>query len=161
MTALRKRCACPGWRCEHWWFADFRVRGRRYRVPLKTANKNLADELATVERHNLLKSKASIFQQKDITFAEFSKTYLRDYVKVNTRPGTIAREREIVKTLNRFFGPAFLHEITAHRVEQFKRDRLAGRWRAHRQVSAAKPVRPGTVNRELDTLRLIFAKAVA
>jgi integrase len=28
-------------------------------------------------------------------------------------------------------------------------------------VSAAKPVSPGTVNRELDTLRLIFGKAVA
>jgi hypothetical protein len=27
-------------------------------------------------------------------------------------------------------------------------------------VSAGKPVKPGTVNRELDTLRVIFAKAV-
>jgi integrase len=65
-----------------------------------------------------------------------------------------------VKTLRRVFGPVFLHEITTHRIEQFKRDRLAGCWRAHRQVSAGKPVKPGTVNRELDTLRVIFAKAV-
>jgi hypothetical protein len=49
-------------------------------------------------------------------------------------------------------GATLFHEITAHRVEQFKRDRLAGKWRAG-QVSAAKPVQPGTVNRELDTLR--------
>src|SRR5260221_271559 len=76
VTALRKRCACPGWRCDHWWFADFRVRGRRYRIPLETGNKNLADQLATVERTNLLKAKAGIFQQKDITFGEFTKTYL-------------------------------------------------------------------------------------
>jgi integrase len=160
VTALRKRCGCQGWRCDHLWFADFRVRGRRYRVPLKTSNKNRADQLATVERTSLLKARHGIFQQPDIRFSEFTKAYLRDHVAVNTRPQTAAREREIVKTLNRVFGSALLHEITSHRVEQFKRERLAGRWRAHRQVSAAKAVRPGTVNRELDTLRVIFAKAV-
>ena len=160
MTALRKRCRCVGWRCEHPWFADFRVRGRRDRPALKTANKNLATQLATVERTNLLKGRYGIFQQKDITFEEFTKTYLRDHAAVNMRPSTAAREREIVKTLNRSFGPVLLHELTAHRIEQFKRDRLAGRWRAHGQVSAAKRVRPGTVNRELDTVRLILSKAV-
>jgi integrase len=161
VTALRKRCHCPGWRCEHVWFADFRVRGRRYRVPLKTNNKNLADQLATVERNNLLKNRYGIFQQKDVTLSEFTKLYLRNHVDVNMQPSTAAREREIIKTLHRVLGAGtLLHEITAYRVEQFKRDRLAGRWRAHRQVSSAKPVKPGTVNRELDTLRLIFAKAV-
>lgn len=56
--------------------------------------------------------------------------------------------------LNRYFGGVLLHELTAHRIEQFKRERLAGRWRACGQKSAAKPVRPATVNRELDTLRM-------
>jgi hypothetical protein len=79
VTGLRKRCGCAGWRCDHLWFADFRVRGRRYRVPLKTANKNLADQLATVERHNLLKAKAGIFHPKNITFSEFAKVYLKDH----------------------------------------------------------------------------------
>lgn len=130
MTTLRKRCACKEWRCEHSWFADFRVRGRRYRIPLKTSNKNLADQLLTVERTALLKARYGIFQQPDISFTDFTATYLRDHVDVNTRPETAAREREIVKTLRRVFGPVFLHEITTHRIEQFKRDRLAGRWRA-------------------------------
>ncbi len=62
--------------------------------------------------------------------------------------------------LNRAFGSLILHEITAHRIEQFKRERLAGKWRAHGQKSAAKPLKPATVNRELDTLRGIFSKAV-
>ena len=53
-----------------------------------------------------------------------------------------------------------LHEITAHRIEQFKRERLGGKWRGHKHTSAPKPIRPGTVNRELDTLRSIFSKAV-
>jgi hypothetical protein len=39
------------------------------------------------------------------------------------------RDREILKTLNRFFGSAILHEITSHRIEQFRRDRLSLRAR--------------------------------
>ena len=62
--------------------------------------------------------------------------------------------------LNRFFGPLVLHEITAHRIEQFKRVRLAGKWRGHQTTGPAKPIRPATVNRELDGLKSILAKAV-
>ena len=62
--------------------------------------------------------------------------------------------------LNRSFGSLILHEITAHRIEQFKRERLAGKWRGHQQTSAPRPLKPGTVNRELDTLRSVFSKAV-
>jgi integrase len=62
--------------------------------------------------------------------------------------------------LNRAFGSLILHEITAHRIEQWKRERLAGKWRAHGQKSNANPLRPGTVNRELDLLKSILSKAV-
>jgi len=37
---------------------------------------------------------------------------------------------------------------------------LAGTWRAHNQKRAAKPVKPATVNRELDVLKSILSKAV-
>jgi hypothetical protein len=134
---------------------------KRYRIKLGTANKNTATQLATVEQSNLLKTRHGIFQQKDITFAEFTRLYLRDHVDVNMQPETAQRERKIVKTFNRYWGSTLLHEISGHRIEQFKRDRLAGRWRAHRQVSRAKTIKPSTVNRELDTLRLIFNKALA
>ena len=77
------------------------------------------------------------------------------------QPETAKREREIVQTFNRYWGATLLHEVSGHRIEQFKRDRLAGRWRAHLQVARAKSIKPGTVNRELDSLRLIFNKAVA
>jgi len=68
------------------------------------------------------------------------------------------RDREILKRLNRFFGPVILHEITPHRIEQFKRDRLNGTSPA--QKKSAKPAKPATVNRELDTLKSILSKAV-
>jgi hypothetical protein len=35
------------------------------------------------------------------------------------------RDREILKTLNGVFGSAILHQITSHRIEQFKRDEAA------------------------------------
>jgi len=53
-----------------------------------------------------------------------------------------------------------LHDITAHRLEQWKRERLAGKWRGHQTTSAPKPLKPATVNRELDTLKSILSKAV-
>jgi len=62
--------------------------------------------------------------------------------------------------LNRSFGSLILHEITTHRIEQFKRERLAGKWRGHNTTGAAKPIRPATVNRELDGLKTILTKAV-
>ena len=72
----------------------------------------------------------------------------------------MARDREIIRTLNRFFGSVLLHELTPHRIEQFKRERLRGTWKAYRQQRRAKPIQPGTVNRELDTLKSILSKAV-
>ena len=55
-----------------------------------------------------------------------------------------------MNVLNRAFGSLILHEITAHRIEQFKRERLAGKWRGHKSTSAPRPIRPATVNRELE-----------
>jgi integrase len=99
-----------------------------------------------------------IRQQPDITFRSFANTYLTDYAEQHKR--SVDRDREIINVLNRAFGSLILHEITADRIEQFKRERLAGKWRGHKHTSAPKPIRPGTVNREFDTLRSIFSKAV-
>ena len=70
------------------------------------------------------------------------------------------RDRYVLKVLNRAFGSLILHEITAHRIEQFKRERLAGKWQGHGHTSAPKPIKPGTVNREMDTLRSVFSQAL-
>ena len=106
----------------------------------------------------LLEGKHGIRRQLDITFREFATMYLRDHAEVHKR--SVGRDREIIKVLNRVFGSTLLHEMTRHRIEQFKRERLNERWRAHNQKKAAKPIQPGTVNRELDTLKSILSKAV-
>ena len=157
--SLRKRCGCPASpRCQHPWHYYFRVNSRRYRSSTETPNKHQASNIEARERARILEGKHGIRRQPDITFREFATIYLRDHAEVHKR--SVVRDREIIGVLNRVFGSTLLHEITRHRIEQFKRERLGDRWRAHNQTKAAKPIQPGTVNRELDTLKSIFSKAV-
>lgn len=171
--SLRKRC-CPDLpplldgepnpfhcatspRCEHHWHYDFRVNRHRYRGTTETADKQKAKDIEAKERSRILEGRHGIRRQPDITFKAFTGTYLRDHAELHKR--SVDRDREIIAVLNRWFGSLLLHEITAHRIEQFKRERLAGKWRGH-NATVGKPIKPGTVNRELDALRGILSKAV-
>ncbi len=112
---------------------------------------------STRARSRILEGKHGIRRQPDITFAEFAKTFMKDHAELNKR--SAERDRYILKVLNKAFGTVILHQITAHRIEQFKRERLAGKWRG-KGTKRDKPIRPASVNRELDTLKSIFSKAV-
>jgi hypothetical protein len=125
-------------RCGHPWHYDFRVNGRRYRASTETSDKHKARDIEARERSRLLDGRHGIRRQPDIGFREFATIYLRDHAEIHKR--SVRRDREIIKTLNRFFGSLVLHEVTRHRIEQFKRERLSGRWRAHRQKRSPKPV---------------------
>lgn len=114
---------------------------------------------ATVSPSGGIRRFGGIRRQPDMLFRDFAAHYL-DASKPNKTVSSDRRDREVVAALNRYFGGVLLHELTAHRIEQFKRERLAGGWRARGQKSAAKPVRPATVNRELDTLRAVLSWAV-
>jgi hypothetical protein len=150
---------CSTWpRCDHVWHYDFRVNRQRYRARTETADKQRAKDIESKERTRIRKGRHGIRRQPDITFAQFSKTYLTDHADLHKRSAD--RDREIIRVLNRAFGSLILHEITAHRIEQFKRERLTGRWRAHGAKGGSKPIQPATVNRELDTLKSVLSKAV-
>ena len=144
--------------CEHHWFYDFRVNQKRYRQTTETANKQLAKSIEAKERSRVLEGRHQIRRQPDITFRAFAETYIRDHATVNKR--SVVRDEQILLTLNRAFGSLILHEITPHRIERFKRDRMTGKWRGHGYKTASKPLKPSTVNRELDCLRGILSKAV-
>jgi len=120
--------------------------------------KRQAVDIEARERARILEGRHGIRRQPDITFKAFAAVYRSDHAEVHKR--SVDRDREIIKVLKRSFGSVILHELTAHRIEQFKRERLAGKWRGHKTTSAPKPIRPATVNRELDTLKSILSKAV-
>jgi hypothetical protein len=119
------------------------VNRRRYRATTETANEQTAKSIEAKERSRILESRHGIWQQPDITFRTFADTYISDYAALHKK--SVGRDKEILKALNRAFGSLILHEITAHRIEQFKRERLAGKWRGHKHTSD-KPLKPATVN---------------
>jgi integrase len=172
--SLRKRCSrtapalyhgepnpfhCPtSPRCDHQWHYDFQINGHRYRNTTQTADKHKARDIEAKERSRILDGRHGIRRQPDISFRQFAETYMRDHSALHKR--STERDRYTLKILNAYFGALILHEITSHRIQQFMRERLAGRWKAHGQIGASNPIKPGTVNREVDTLKSILSKAV-
>jgi integrase len=130
----------------------------RYRATTDTADKHAARDIEARERSRILEGRHGIRRQPDITFKTFAEVYLRDHAELHKR--SVSRDREILKVLNRSFGSLILHEITTHRIEQFQRERLAGKWRGHNTSGPPRPIKPATVNRELDTLKSLLSKAV-
>lgn len=142
----------------HHWFYDFRVNRRRYRATTETANKQEANKFAALERTRILEGRQGIRQQPDITFRSFANTYLTDYAEPHKR--SVNRDRgNHPRTQSRLWvaDPPRNHGAPDRAVQA---GAVAGKWRGHKHTSAPKPIRPGTVNRELDTIRSLFSKAV-
>ena len=78
------------------------------------------------------------------------KAFVAEHKQVTERrvaPGTLVSQKEALKVLEELVAPQRLTDIDAHAVERF----VAAR---------CKAVRPATVNKDLRTLRAIFAKAI-
>ena len=145
--SLRKRCDCTQ-RCQHVWYYDFRVNGRRYRACTETADKHKARDIESTERTRILEGKHGIRRQPDITLREFWPIWFENYAKQHHRETTQKRDREIWKVLDRYLGTLVLHEITTFNVEQYKAKRRA------------KGVKPGTIVREGIVLSSMLRQAV-
>ena len=163
--SLRRRCSrtelptlndgspnplhCPtSPRCDHYWHYDFQINHARYRGTTDTADKHTARDIEAKERSRILDGKHGIRRQPDITFRAFAEICLRDHADLHKKSAD--RDRETLKTPNRAVDSLILHEITAHRIEQFKRERLTGKWRAHGQKSAPNPLKPSTRDRHAE-----------
>jgi integrase len=146
-------------RCDHPWHYYFRSNGHRYRSSTETSDKHRARDIEARERARILEGRHGIRRQPDITVREFSRIYLRDHAEMHLRDKG-QRVKEILNRLNEAFGSLILHQLTAHRIEQWKRERLASRVSSHQQERKPRAIKPATVNRELDALRAMLSKAV-
>ena len=88
-----------------------------------------------------------------------SRNTVRKVLRTNETAFRYARQAPVVYPKLGCFQERLTALLTA-RLSQSRRERLTGRWRAHKQKRPPKPVQPATVNRELDTLKSIFSKAV-
>jgi len=127
------------------WYIDFFADGRRIREAAgenkRFAETALSKRLTEVAEGSFL----NIKKDEKIKFEVFAQEYLEVHAK-NKR--SYHSDVDRIKTLNRFFGNKFLHEITPFAVEKFKTER-------------AKEVSGATVNRDMACLKCLFNKAIA
>ena len=127
------------------WYIDFFVDGRRVREAAGE-NKRFAETVLSKRLTEAAEGRfLNIKRDEKIKFEDFAQEYLEVHAK-NKR--SYHSDVDRIKTLNRFFGSKFLHEITPFAVEKFK-------------TEMAKEVSGATVNRNIACLKCIFNKAIA
>ena len=128
------------------WYLDYLVDGRRVRRRVGTS-KRLA-ELALADVKVKIERKELGFTTKDRKLAHFIQEYL-EYAKSNKAPKSYLRDIEVLKHFTGIIPVDRLAAITPAQLEAYK---------AKRREQGAKP---GTVNRELNTIKAMLNKAVA
>jgi len=128
------------------WYLDYNLDGRRMRKRLgrskKLAELALADVQVKLERRELG------FAAKDRNLKDFIAEYL-NYAKGNKAPKSCDRDMITLKHFMDCIQADKLSAVTASKIEAYK---------THRREQGAKP---STLNRELNTIKAMFNKAVA
>jgi len=132
------------------WYVDIRHDGRRIRKVVGT--KKDAENALTAIRADILRGEYKFAKSLKIRFDDFMKEYLA-YSEVNKKPNSYKRDISSSKHLLRYFEDSLLSKINAGHIEGYKKLRL------NEETKRKKRVSPGTINRELDSLRAIFTTA--
>ena len=128
------------------WYLDYQVEGRRVRKRIGKS-KRIA-ELALADIEVKLERKEAGFAIKDRALPAFIEEYLR-YAEANKAKKSYERDVLTLKHFTGFIEADKLSGVTATKLEAYK---------AHRRENGAKPA---TLNRELNTIKAMFNKAVA
>lgn len=128
------------------WYLDYNQDGTRIRKRLGRS-KRLA-ELALADTQVKLERKELGFAAKDRKLSDFIEEYLK-YAKGNKAQKSYERDMITLKHFTDFIQTDRLNAITAPKLEGYK---------THRREQGAKP---STLNRELNTIKAMFNKAVA
>ena len=129
------------------WWIDFYHQGKRIRRKVGPSKKVAEMALADVQVKKAKKEFLGVCEPKKILFKDFAEQYL-EYSKANKAVSSYQRDRTIVNThLVQAWGEIDLVRITPRLIEDYKVQRLG-------------KVTPATFNREFNTIKNLFRKAV-
>jgi len=125
---------------------------KKKREKIGTCKRDALDRLAEVrtEIRNIKQGRSSEFEiKKKLQFEEISGKFLNEYSRPPRKEASsCARDKFLVKNLNKFFGNKFLHQITRESIEDYQNKRL-DEGKSH-----------STINREVACMKTIFNKAI-
>jgi len=128
------------------WYVDYQTDGRRVRKRVGKSKRIAELSLADIEVK--LERKEAGFAVKDRPLTDFIAEYMT-YAKGNKAKNSCARDEITLRHFTDFIKADKLSAVTAAKLEAYK---------AARREQGAKP---STLNRELNTLKAMFNKAVA
>src|SRR5512137_799797 len=129
------------------WWIDFYHQGKRIRRKVGPSKKVAEMALADVQVKRAKNDFLGVCDPKKILFKDFANEYL-EYSKTNKAKSSYERDVTTVeKHLVPMWDGLFLAHITTKMIEEYKMQRL-------------ESVTPATVNRELNTLKNMFHKAI-
>jgi len=127
------------------WRADFWLGAHRVRKTLPS--KKIAEIFEVTKKNEYIQGKFIPSSKKDrTTFSEFADEFYRLHCQVNMQDPKVAVQYQIRK-FKSDFGDKILSDITVKDIEEWK-------------LQYASVVKPSSVNRYMDTLKTLFAKAV-
>jgi integrase len=129
------------------WWIDFYHQGKRIRRKVGPSKRVAEMALADVQVKKAKNDFLGISSPKKIQFKDFAAEYL-EYSKANKAKSSYERDLTIInRHAMALWGDLLVSKITAKNIEDYKRTRL-------------EEVAPTTVNRELNTIKNLFRKAV-
>ena len=129
------------------WWIDFYHQGKRMRRKVGPSKKLAELALADIQVKQAKNEFLGICEPKRIQFKDFAVEYL-DYSRVNKGKGTYKNDVWVIHRLIPVWGSEYMYRITPKMIEDYKSGR-------------AQRVKPATVNRDLQTVKALFNKAVA
>jgi integrase len=129
------------------WYADFYLKGKRYKKSLGTPNKTLAEKAFTKLKYEIEVQEAGLPFIKKTTFEAFAIRFLEWYKMQNAVSSFTDYKNLFHSTLIPYFGNNFLTDIDSHLIERYK-------------IKRSKEIKSGTVNKELTALKTLFNRAI-
>lgn len=128
-------------------YIDYYAGGKRKREMVGTS-KGLAETVLQKRKVEIAENKfLDINREQKIKLEDFATQYLDLHCKSNHKPGSLRRDINAIRTINKFFGGKYMHEITHLDIEKFKAERI-------------KNVTPATVNRSIALLKSMYNRAI-